>query len=265
MSNLKTPERLILCVTGNGRSGTSLVANFLDRAGIPMGFELKPGGKGCRLGFYEDVEFLEFQKAVLKRNRSSLYTPWKKIDVTHEEKRKAIEMVEARNLKWSRWGWKDPRSTLFLDFWGNLFPETRFLILFRDPGEVVASVYRQMHRYLRYLRPDLAPRSWIHYNRAAINFARANPGRVAFLNITDLKQDSPATIAALSRWLGVPLDPAIFGEVYRPGEMTAHKVRPQREPFIAACLWLTKRIWGGEINALFQELCSISLRSDRRV
>lgn len=252
-------KRLVLCVTGNGRSGTSLVANFLDRAGIPMGIELKPGGKGCRLGFYEDTEILEFQKAILRRCGSGLYFPWKPVVTTSDDVARARAMIERRSGKWATWGWKDPRSTLLLDFWAELLPESRFLIMFRNPSEVVASVYRQMHRYLRYGRPDLAPRSWIHYNRMAIAFAQAHKGRVAFLDVADLKRGPDSVIHALGRFLDVPLDPAIFREVYRPKEMTAHSVKSHREPFIATCLWLSQYIWGGEMQSLYDDLRNMSL------
>lgn len=251
--------RVVLCVTGNGRSGTSLVANFLDRAGIPMGIELKPGGKGCRLGFYEDIEILEFQKAILRRCGSGLYFPWKPVVTTSDDVAQARAMIDRRNGKWPNWGWKDPRSTLLLNFWAEILPECRFLIMFRSPSEVVASVYRQMHRYLRYGRPDLAPRSWIYYNRMALEFARKNSERVAFLDIADLKRSPAQVIGALSQFLDVPLDAALFQEVYRPSEMTAHKVKGHREPFIAACLWMAGHIWGEEMRVLYEELREASL------
>ncbi len=224
-----------------------------------MGIELKPGGKGCHLGFYEDTEILEFQKAVLRRSGSGLYFPWKPVVTTSGDIAQARAMIELRSGKWPSWGWKDPRSTLLLDFWAELLPESRFLIMFRNPSEVVASVYRQMHRYLRYGRPDLAPRSWVHYNRIALDFARQNSERVAFLDIADLKRNPESVIGALAQFLDVPLDTTFFREVYRPKEMTAHRVQGHREPFIATCLWLAHHIWGPEMCALYEELREVSL------
>ena len=254
-------KKLVLCVTGNGRSGTSLVASFLDKAGIPMGIEMRGAGKGCRLGFFEDVDFLEFQKAVLKRNGSGLYFPWKKVVVNSREREVAAEMIAARSRRWDRWGWKDPRSTLFLHFWVEMLPDARFLIMYREPQQVITSVYRQMHRYLRYPRPDLAPRSWLYYNRYALGFARRYPDKVAVMNIQELKSNPVETISALSQFLGVELDVQCFSEVYQPSEMTAHNIKLTREPFISSCLKISKKIWGREMEELYAELESVSLGS----
>ena len=116
-----------------------------------------------------------------------------------------------------------------------------------------------MHRYLRYPRPDLAPRSWIYYNRFALDFAQDNPGRVAFLDVGDLKRDPETVIDALSRFLGVKLDPAVFEQVYRPNEMSAHDVRGYREPFISLCLRIGDRIWGETMARLYEKLRQASV------
>ena len=250
---------MVLCVTGNGRSGTSLVASFLDRAGIAMGIEMRGPGKGCRFGFYEDTGFLEFQKAVLKRNRSGLYFPWKPVEINDTERRQAASLIAERNEKWQQWGWKDPRSTLFLPFWGEILPQAKFLIMYRNPEEVVTSVYRQMHRYYRYFRPDLAPRSWLHYNRMALGFYREHPGRVAFLDVGDLKRQPERTINALSHFLGVAIDPAAFHDVYRSQEMSAHNIKIYKEPFISTCLRISIKLMGDDMAALFTELNSASV------
>jgi hypothetical protein len=40
------------------------------------------------------------------------------------------------------WGWKDPQTTLFLDFWHRLLPEAFFLFTYRHPLDMMMSMIR---------------------------------------------------------------------------------------------------------------------------
>src|SRR5438309_1446215 len=55
----------VLIVAGMHRSGTSLLASLLHRGGCPMGAEMLPADSNNRLGYFEDVEFLDLNRRML--------------------------------------------------------------------------------------------------------------------------------------------------------------------------------------------------------
>lgn len=55
---------------------------------------------------------------------------------------RAKYIVEQNRLS-SVWGWQEPRTSLFLDFWAKLLPEAKFLLIYRSPWEVADSLYRR--------------------------------------------------------------------------------------------------------------------------
>ena len=50
------------------RSGTSLVASLLSAIGVDMGQRLLPPDKGNPRGYFEDIDFLEFQRRALSES-----------------------------------------------------------------------------------------------------------------------------------------------------------------------------------------------------
>ena len=42
----------------------------------------------------------------------------------------------------SPWGWKDPRSALFLEQWLRLAPDAKFVFVYRQPTQVIHSLRR---------------------------------------------------------------------------------------------------------------------------
>lgn len=137
----KTSKPVIIC--GMHRSGTSLVADFVSRNGVFMGHNLMSGGRGNPRGHYEDWEFVDLHDRILRDNSARLWflrLPPVSISSTHVES--AQKLISDR-LENQQWGWKDPRTTLFLDFWRSLLPEASFILVYRDSQAVVNSLLRR--------------------------------------------------------------------------------------------------------------------------
>lgn len=254
-----TPDRAILCMAGSGRSGTSLVASFMHKSGIVMGDDMRGPTHSNRLGYFEDMEFLDFHKNMLSRSGVDRYTPWLEFDIDQGDYRYARELIAMRSKEQTHWGWKDPRATMFMDFWKKVEPGIRFLVMYRNPAEVMTSMYREQRRRIRYLHPTYAPRTWIVNNLQALNFAYRHPGSVAFLNLNTIKENPQVVISELSAWLGVPLSVDVWNEVYKPSELRAARQSKLREPVISNLVRFAHSCYGAEMREVYQLLCASSV------
>ena len=176
-----------LVITGMHRSGTSLLASILAAAGVNVGDELIGATESNRKGHFEDIEFHRFHQRVLAANglaREGLTcrTP---VDVPAAARPEALDIVSRRRAPGRLWGWKDPRTTLFLDFWAEMLPDARFLFVFRPPWEVVDSLYRRGDEAI-VMNPRLAVDVWCAYNRRILEFANAHADR-CLLTTTERK------------------------------------------------------------------------------
>ena len=152
------------------RSGSSLTASLLQSAGLHIGRQLLGSDSVNIKGHFENIDFYEFHKAVL-RSQAIIDHGWtlqEKINVEDRFVEQAKEIV-AKNSLSSVWGWKEPRTTLFLDFWSELLPEAKFLLIYRSPWEVVDSLYRRGDHTFQD-QPEFALKVWYHYNRIIIDF-----------------------------------------------------------------------------------------------
>lgn len=250
----------VLCVGGSGRSGSSLVACFLHRSGFPMGETFRGPGIGNRLGFFEDLEFLEFHKRVLARSRSHLYLPWRPIRPKESDVEEARAMIAARTERWPAWGWKDPRATHFMEFWAGLVPGLKFLILYRQPEAAIRSMLRQMGWRWKLFPPTLAARAWVHDNRMALAFSDRHPGQVMFMSIDHLQDMPEVWVERLGKFLSYPLTVDRFREIYRPREMNRG---PKKEPLVDMLWSLSHKRWGGEIEQTYTALLDASRYDDQ--
>ncbi len=132
----------VFIITGMYRSGTSLTTSLLQRGGINIGERLHAPGRWNPRGFFEDADFCEFHdRALLNRGMASHATKEVVFKPTAVESEKAIAMVKQREGM-PLWGWKDPRTCLFLEFWHHLLPGAFFLFVYRHPLEVLLSLMR---------------------------------------------------------------------------------------------------------------------------
>ncbi|MFM1904341.1 MAG: hypothetical protein RLZZ440_2241, partial [Planctomycetota bacterium] len=196
-----------LVIGGMHRSTTSLAASILAAAGIHLGDDLMGAGTGNEAGHFEDNDFYLLHQRILAANGLSLegFTCAERIDVPPTARNEAEGLVASRRSAGRPWGWKDPRTVLFLDFWAELLPEARWLFVVRPPWEVVDSLFRRGDTAFR-ASPRFAGDVWVAYNRRIFDFVQARPDRTAVVHADDVVADHAGLVRLASDLLGVPLE-----------------------------------------------------------
>jgi hypothetical protein len=207
-----------LIVVGMHRSGTSLVGSLLMEAGIDLGPELLGAGTGNARGHFEDVDFLRLHQRALQSQGLGVhgYVTAGDIEFPDALVEEAQALIVSRLARGVPWGWKDPRTTLFLDFWDQLLPEARYLCVFRRPWEVVDSLLRRGHEVdeMFSTHPEIAAAVWKHYNQKILALLDRYPHRCMLLESTQLAADPAGLIARISDVLSLPMTAA--REVFEP-------------------------------------------------
>ncbi|MGF1589715.1 MAG: glycosyltransferase [Pleurocapsa sp.] len=164
------PNQSVIIMTGMHRSGTSLTASLLQSAGVDVGDRLMGKNTGNDKGHFEDLDFVEFHQSVLRSQGISVagWTQQNKIQVQQQYLAKAQNLILARK-ELAVWGWKDPRTTLFLDFWSQLIPNAKYIFIYRSPWEVIDSLFRRGDVVFRD-NPNFAVQQWCNYNQAVLDF-----------------------------------------------------------------------------------------------
>lgn len=178
-----------LVITGMHRSGTSLTASLLQSAGLDVGQRLLMANESNPKGHYEDLDFVNFHEDVL--DAQGLNTAgWaldRSIPISALLKPR-VESLLAQNVGKPLWGWKDPRTVLFLDFWQQTLPEAKFLFVHRQPWEVMDSLFRRGNpTFIK--NPNFALEVWQHYNQLILEFYQKFPDRSLLLSLDTITQN----------------------------------------------------------------------------
>jgi len=127
------------------RSGTSLITNWLNKCGLQLGESMVGPGTGNSDGHFEDIEFLKLHEEMLTDNNlpATGLTSGHPNDISVYHKEKIKSIIKVKNKRYQQWGWKDPRTCLFLDTYKELLPNARYLIIIRDYRSVVSSLLQR--------------------------------------------------------------------------------------------------------------------------
>lgn len=160
-----TPACNPVLVIGMHRSGTSMIIRMLRRMGLFTGWELDANG--------EAIYFVLRNRAVLESHGACWDQP-DPIDAMLEDdslrRRLAGELrrqlstpciasylgpagyLRYRSLERldRAWGWKDPRNTLLLRLWLEVFPAARVVHVVRNGVDVALSLRRREQRRVEY-------------------------------------------------------------------------------------------------------------------
>src|SRR5215216_3636686 len=143
------PQSRPVAIVGMHRSGTSMVAKLLQRAGLNLGAEvdLMPPAAENPEGFYEHLEFVRLNDEVLNVAGAGWDCPpaagfdWD--DEALDPFRTRARRLAAPLRERLPWGWKDPRTSLTLPFWRSAIGPLRTVAVIRNPLEVVTSLHRR--------------------------------------------------------------------------------------------------------------------------
>lgn len=213
-----------LVIAGMHRSGTSLTASLLASAGLHLGDRLLGAHAGNPLGHFEDLGFLEFHVRALRGvgDDENGYSAKAVSRLPPDMILAADKLLADRCASGRPWGWKDPRTCLFLDFWHARAPESHYLFVFRNPADVADSLFRRGDwRFVH--DPMLALEIWRDYNKLVVDFVSRHSTRCIVVEIGDVISNPERIVSRIRTEFGLPLaspdvvfHPDLFGKDSNP-------------------------------------------------
>ncbi len=227
----------ILIIAGMHRSGTTLTARWLHGCGLHLGENLlrskyehaNPEGL-----HYEDVDFLELHRKVLQASGLSGdgYLTQEAVSLLPQYADQAQNLIATRNHL-QQWGWKEPRTCLFLADWRSLLPDAKLLVVYRPAAKVADSLLRRKLDHPRPMRRQVYRwqfrdtdshaahliRVWDRYNRDILQAVDTAPEDALVLRIGDLVPQSKAILEFLRDEWGFDLALHEAGEIYEQKRM----------------------------------------------
>ena len=210
MGSLQRP----VVVVGMHRSGTSLTAAILVSAGLHLGEKLTPASHANAEDYFEDLEFVSLHRAALEAlgHDPDGYAEVVLGEMPGSLEARAQALVDARAFR-HPWGWKDPRTTLFLPFWERLLPQASFVFVYRSPWEVIDSLYRRGDLQVRQ-EPAASARLWSHYNSVILGALSRMGDRGRLFDLDDIVACPGAFVQRVSHVFGLELRPP--QEIFKP-------------------------------------------------
>ncbi len=146
---------MIVVVLGFHKSGTTLIARTLHKAGINMGANCTGSYPKCK---YEDPRVQKIKNDILYDGKK---TPSYELPTSyHDQTTQIQEYIRARELEFGSWGFKVPDITLCYSMWRDLLPE-HLVIGIRRSLEGVLGHYARRRKPVD---PAVVKRAWEYYN-----------------------------------------------------------------------------------------------------
>ena len=228
-------EDKVLIILGMHRSGTSLVTNWLHDCGLDVGDNLYGASEYNKKGYYEDVSFLNLHKRILADSGLDEGGHEKVFDfVLNKDQEEAIESIIKSKKNKNQWGWKEPRTSLLIEYYKKILPNAVFLVVYRDYEEVVSSLIRRerkgilkqsgakarIKKYCNiYKWSNHYAEIWLYYNTKLLNAFNPKEDSVIYTHYNDLLFKDEVVFQQLSHF-GLKLNFIPFQTVYDSSLMT---------------------------------------------
>ena len=191
------------------RSGTSAAMRLLQSAGLHVGDELLPPNEDNRVGYFEDVRFVELNRELIAAGLAAhpdvrprwMYVDRLDHDLLEPFAARARQLVADNASKGALWGFKDPRTSALLEFWDRVASGARYLFLYRPPWEVVDSMFRLSRRPVGGRAAEVV-HAWVVYNRSLLGFRREHPNRCLLVHSNVLVTAPGVLVERVNQLLG---------------------------------------------------------------
>jgi hypothetical protein len=144
--------------------------------------------------------------------------PEGELRLTSAEEDDARALV-ARRADKPLWGFKDPRTSLFLPAWDRLLPAPFYLLVYRHPVEVALSLLRRGLDVEVQLNPWVAVQAWTVYNSHLLRFRLAHPDRCLLWHVEGTTRSLETAFSALAGRIGLTLAPGAAQAAFAPEDL----------------------------------------------
>jgi len=184
----------IFCITGMHRSGTSLLMSWLESCGLQISDGgLVPDGTGNITGHFEDQEFVELHLKTISKaipgSKGWIVTNKHDLGKLSLDHKDMTDILITRNKRYPLWGWKDPRTILFISRWKECIPDLKTIFIWRPCIEVINSLIRranQSNKSVLQISRWQAMNLWKLSNKLLINFHKEHPEETIVTSLQNL-------------------------------------------------------------------------------
>ncbi len=225
-----TPEKPVtlapVILMGFHRSATSYLSEFLHSIGVnmnPSGRFLE-GGQGNPGGHFEDLLILDYHCKLMQTKHPAFMDQWggqrciflPDYNCNWEEFIPETKALCHHLAQRTPWGWKDPRSLLFLDHWNTALDQNIKILTLRHPLEIFLSLLRRDTDPYFFANPLAFFKAYENYHQSALADYERNPDDWFVIsmppNADSLESLHSFLIARLGTDLQPLTDPAKFDE-----------------------------------------------------
>ena len=141
-----------ILITGAARSGTSMIAGIVSRHGA-FGGDMQGANNWNKKGMFENLEirnkivkpYLESVGADRTVQRS--FPDMRTLRISAETigtewDNRVMKVMQAQGYKDGTWFYKCPKACIMWPIWHSAFPSAKWIIVYRNPSEVIESCLR---------------------------------------------------------------------------------------------------------------------------
>ncbi|MCB0718157.1 MAG: sulfotransferase [Bacteroidetes bacterium] len=193
------PSQKTAIVLGMLRSGTSMTAGLLERLGVQMGNEMLPASQGNPLGYFEDMDFFDLNRRILRQAGGDMHHPPAREAIAAQSASFEKEIVSVLGGRVEDcWGWKDPVTSLTLDLYLPHVVNPHLIVCRRDVEAVVTSYDKKKTENID------ARTMWREYNSRIDAVLSDNPTVPTLeLSYEQMVINAEETVDELIRFLGL--------------------------------------------------------------
>ena len=207
-------EKTFIFIIGMHRSGTSLVANLLNKADVFLGKpdSLLPANFDNRFGVYENLKLVQINNGILEKfdlDWESTEAPdFNKKNKLSKEKTLAQKLIRTLISQHNIIGFKDPRTTLTLPFWRDIIDgDIKVLFIKRNPLEICASL-KKRNSFSKKKSLSI----WENYIKQGLkNIKGLDP---LFVNYDDILNNPFPNFVRMLKFLDIGYDEDILKKMY---------------------------------------------------